>query len=141
MSKTAKKTDPALWEKVKGEIIAGAKGGRPGQWSARKAQLAVQEYKKEGGGYAGPKSSDNSLIKWTKEDWGTQSGKKSTDTGERYLPRRAREALSPEDYRKSTSKKREDTGKGEQFSRQPRDIARKTAPYRHEGGTGKGNAK
>ena len=50
MSDTAEKTDPALWEEVKEEVTAGSKGGRAGQWSARKAQLAVAEYKKRGGG-------------------------------------------------------------------------------------------
>ena len=53
MGKTAQKSDPKLWEKVKRQVTAGAKGGRKGQWSARKAQLAVQEYKRRGGGYKG----------------------------------------------------------------------------------------
>ena len=130
MAKTSKKTDPELWEKVKGDVTAGDKGGRPGQWSARKAQMAVQEYKKEGGGYIGPKSEDNALAKWTDEDWGTKSGKKSTETGERYLPKDARKALSPAEYSKTTAKKRRDTAKGRQFSRQPDAIAKKTAAYR-----------
>ena len=130
MAKTSKKTEPALWEKVKEDVTAGDKGGRPGQWSARKAQMAVQEYKKEGGGYIGPKSEDNSLVKWTEEDWGTKSGKKSTETGERYLPSDARKALSPAEYSKTTAKKRRDTAKGRQFSRQPDTIAKKTAAYR-----------
>ena len=86
MSKTAEKTDSDLWETVKGEIIRGSKGGRRGQWSARKAQMAVQEYKRRGGGYVGDKSDDNSLEEWTDEEWGTRSGKRSRDTGERYLP-------------------------------------------------------
>jgi len=133
MGKTAKKTDPKLWERVKDEVTQGDKGGHPGQWSARKAQMAVQEYKKEGGGYAGEKSEDNSLTEWSKEDWGTGSGKKSTETGERYLPKKAREALSPEDYRRTTSKKRKDTEKGQQFSRQPEDIQLKTAAFRQHG--------
>ncbi len=89
MGKTSEKSDPDLWEKVKQDVTSGGKGGRPGQWSARKAQMAVQEYKKEGGGYAGPKAPDNSLVKWTEEDWGTKSGRKSGETGERYLPKRA----------------------------------------------------
>ena len=42
--------------------------------------------------------SQKSLKKWTKEEWGTKSGKPSTQgkkaTGERYLPKKAREALS-----------------------------------------------
>ncbi len=122
MAKTSKKTEPALWEKVKEGVTAGDKGGRPGQWSARKAQMAVQEYK-EGGGYIGPKSEDNSLVKWTDEDWDTKSGKKSTETGERYLPSDARKALSPAEYSKTTAKKRRDTAKGRQFSRQHRKRA------------------
>jgi len=124
MSKTSVKSDPALY------VTEGGKGGRPGQWSARKAQMAVQEYKKAGGAYVGPKTSDNSLVKWTAEDWGTKSGRKSTETGERYLPRRAREALSPAEYAETTSKKQRDTAQGRQFSSQPESIARKTAPYR-----------
>jgi hypothetical protein len=130
MGKTSEKTDPELWKKVKEEVTEGDKGGRPGQWSARKAQMAVQEYKREGGGYAGPKASDNSLVEWTGEDWGTNSGKKSTETGERYLPKEAREALSPAEYAETTAKKRRDTAKGRQFSRQPAAIAGKTAAYR-----------
>ena len=130
MSDTAEKTDPALWEKVKDEITAGAKGGKKGQWSARKAQLAVAEYKKRGGGYRGEKDEDNSLRQWTEEDWGTKSGAESGRTGERYLPKRARDALSEEEYRRTTAKKRADTRKGKQFSAQPKDVARKTRPYR-----------
>lgn len=116
--------------KVKEEVTEGDKGGRKGQWSARKAQMAVQEYKKAGGGYAGPKSADNSLVVWTEEDWGTKSGRKSAETGERYLPKEAREALSPREYAETTEKKRRDSAKGRQFSRQPEAIARKTAAYR-----------
>jgi len=130
MSETAEKTDPALWEKVKEEITAGAKGGKKGQWSARKAQMAVAEYKKRGGGYEGGKDEDNSLHQWSEEDWGTKSGAKSEESGERYLPKKAREALSDEDYARTTAKKRADTRKGKQFSAQPDDVAEKTRPYR-----------
>lgn len=59
MSSTAEKTDPQLWDQVKQDVTDGDKGGKPGQWSARKAQYAVQEYKKRGGGYEGSKSADN----------------------------------------------------------------------------------
>lgn len=130
MSETAEKTDPALWEKVKEEITAGAKGGKKGQWSARKAQMAVAEYKKRGGGYEGGKDEDNSLHQWSEEDWGTKSGAKSEESGERYLPKKAREALSDEDYARTTAKKRADTRKGKQFSAQPDDVAENTRPYR-----------
>ena len=42
-------TKPKLRERLKNNIMAGSKGGKPGQWSARKAQLLTQEYKKAGG--------------------------------------------------------------------------------------------
>lgn len=130
MGGTAEKTDPKLWDKVKREVTRGGKGGKPGQWSARKAQMAVSEYKAEGGGYRGRKSGDNHLEQWQREDWGTQSGKPSKRTGERYLPRAAREELSAEEYRRTTAKKQADTRKGRQFSAQPADIARKAASAR-----------
>lgn len=133
MAGTAKKTDPKLWEKVKQEVTDGDKGGKPGQWSARKAQMAVQEYKAEGGGYDGRKTADNHLAQWTEEEWGTRSGQNSGDTGERYLPKKAREALTPSEYARTTRKKRIDSAKGKQFSAQPKDVAEKTAPYRRGG--------
>ena len=75
-----------------------------------------------------------SLRKWTKEEWGTKSGKNSTEgpkaTGERYLPKKAREALSKEEYARTSAKKREDTKKGKQFSKQPESVAKKTARFR-----------
>jgi len=45
-----KYTDPELRDEVKEEIHNGDKGGAPGQWSARKAQMMASEYKKRGGG-------------------------------------------------------------------------------------------
>ena len=130
MSSSADRDDPKLWERVKRAITAGDRGGEKGQWSARKAQLAVAEYKKRGGGYVGEKAPDNSLREWTEEDWGTESGKPSGETHERYLPKKAREALSEDEYRRTTAKKRADTKKGRQFSSQPADVAAKTRPHR-----------
>lgn len=98
MAATAEKTDPALWDRVKQAVTNGDHGGKPGQWSARKAQLAVQAYKKQGGGYSGRKTADNHLGQWTEEDWGTKSGRASAETHERYLPKRARERLSDQEY-------------------------------------------
>ncbi|GGE23684.1 hypothetical protein GCM10011390_48890 [Aureimonas endophytica] len=140
MTETAEKSDPKLWERVKKKVTKGAKGGKPGQWSARKAQMAVAEYKKEGGGYEGGKDEGNSLHQWTEEDWGTKSGKASGETGERYLPKEAREHLSEEDYARTTAKKRRDSAKGEQFSAQPKDVASKTAAYRKTGAGAKTRA-
>ena len=133
MASSAERTDPRLWDKVKTEVTKGDKGGKPGQWSARKAQLAVNEYKHEGGGYKGEKPADNHLVEWQREDWGTKSGAESGKTGERYLPKKAREALTDAEYKRTTAKKRADTAKGKQFSAQPADVAKKTAPY-HGGG-------
>ena len=80
------------------------------------------------------KAPQKSLKKWTKEEWGTKSGKPSTQggkaTGERYLPKKAREALSPAEYAATTRAKREGTRKGKQFVAQPKKIAKKTARYR-----------
>lgn len=133
MAQSAERTDPELWDKVKAEVTQGDKGGEPDQWSARKAQLAVAAYKKQGGGYKGKKSADNHLTQWTREDWGTQSGKPSGETHERYLPKQARQKLTDAEYRRTTAKKRADTAKGRQFSRQPDDVARKVAPTRSSG--------
>ena len=133
MSKTAEKSDPKLWEKVKAEVTKGDKGGKPDQWSARKAQLASSEYKKEGGGYEGEKTADNHLQQWTQEEWGTKSGKESGKTGERYLPKEAREHLSDAEYKRTSAKKRKDTAKGKQFSAQPKDVADKTSHHRETG--------
>jgi hypothetical protein len=127
---TAKRDDPDLWEEVKTEVTRGTKGGKAGQWSARKAQMAVALYQQRGGGYIGPKSPKNALAKWTREEWGTRSGKASLVTGERYLPRAAREALTPAEYAETTRAKRAGLRRGEQFTPQPGRIAKKTAKYR-----------
>lgn len=80
------------------------------------------------------KAPQRSLKKWTEESWGTRSGKPSTQgaeaTGERYLPKKAREALSPAEYAATTRAKREGTRKGKQFVAQPKKIAKKTAKHR-----------
>jgi hypothetical protein len=46
-------TKPSLRKRIFEQIKAGGKGGNPGQWSARKAQMLAQQYKKAGGGYRG----------------------------------------------------------------------------------------
>lgn len=129
------RSDEPKWKRIVAAVKAGSKGGKPGQWSARKAQLATQRYKKSGGSYSGPKTkAQKSLSKWTSEKWGTKSGKNSTQgkkaTGERYLPKAARDALSKEEYAKTSAKKRADTKAGKQVSKQPKKIAKKTARHR-----------
>ncbi len=128
----SKYTKPALREKIKNRIMASSKGGKPGQWSARKSQLLVKEYEKAGGGYKGGKSKkQKALTKWTGEDWGTKSGKNSTQgkdaTGERYLPKKTREKLTKKEYEATSRKKRADLKKGKQHSKQPKKVAKKTS--------------
>jgi len=88
------------------------------------------------------KKSQKSLKDWGKQDWGTKSGKKSSDTGERYLPKKAREALSDSEYAATTAKKRKDKAAGKQHSKQPDKIADKTRKFRMaKGGKADGRLK
>jgi hypothetical protein len=129
------RTNEKLWKSTVASVKAGTKGGDAGQWSARKAQLAGKMYKAKGGGYSGEKTSaQKSLSDWTRADWGTKSGKPSTigpkATGERYLPKKAREALSSKEYAATSRAKKEGTKAGKQFVKQPKKIAEKTAKHR-----------
>ena len=131
MNKSSMKSDPMLWKRIVANIKSKSiYGTAAGQWSARKAQAAVKEYKKAGGGYIGGNKSENLLNKWIIEDWRTKSGKKSSDTFERYLPSKAIESLTDEEYKLTSDKKRKDTIKGKQFSKQPKIIAKKTKKFR-----------
>lgn len=128
-------TKPKLRESIKNRVMAGSKGGKAHEWSARKAQLVAMEYKKAGGGYTGSKTNkQKSLSKWTSEKWQTRSGKPSTQgpkaTGERYLPKAAIKSLTPQEYAATTKAKREGTRQGKQFVKQPKSIAKKTAKKR-----------
>ena len=128
-------TKPKLRERIKNEVMAGSKGGKAGQWSARKAQLLAQRYKAAGGGYTGGKSkTQKSLSSWTKQKWRTKSGKPSTQgpkaTGERYLPEKAIKKLSSKEYAATTKAKRAGTKKGKQFVKQPKTVAKKVRRYR-----------
>ena len=76
------------------------------------------------------KAPQKSLQKWTKEKWGTKSGKPSAKTGERYLPKAARDALSAKEYAATTAAKKKGTAAGKQFVKQPKAIAKKTAKFR-----------
>lgn len=126
---TAEKSNPGLWKSVVSSVKASGKGGDPGEWSARKAQLAVVAYKKKGGRYKGAKSSSNSLSKWTKQDWGTSDGKPSKGK-KRYLPKKAWSSLSAAEKRATNAAKSKGNKSGKQFVKQPDKIAKKTAMYR-----------
>jgi len=126
---SAVKKDPAKWKRIVARVKAGTKGGDPGEWSARKAQLAVSLYKKSGGGYVGPKS-ETSLSKWTKQDWTTSSGKPS-EGKRRYLPKAAWSALSPSEKSATNKAKAEGNKKGKQFVKQPKSVAAKVKRFRN----------
>ena len=76
------------------------------------------------------KAPQKSLKDWTEQKWTTKSGKPSSKTGERYLPKKAIEALTPAEYAATTRAKREGTRQGKQFVAQPKKVAEKVAKYR-----------
>ena len=114
-----KYTHPELREKIKEEIKASDKGGKEGQWSARKSQLLTREYEKQGGGYKGEKDqSQKNLENWTEEEWQTKEGDANARKGDgetkRYLPKKAWENMSEEEKEETEKKKREGSKKGQQ---------------------------
>ena len=131
-SSPADYTNPDLREKLKAEVIAGDKGGRPGQWSARKAQLLAHEYEAQGGGYKHPRNAtQNSLKDWGDEHWHTEDGKPAVqgDVTHRYLPDAAWKDLSPEQRKANDQKKVAASKSGKQFvaNTKPAAKARKKA--------------
>ncbi len=79
---------------------------------------------------SGLAKSQRSLKAWTAQKWRTKSGKRSSDTGERYLPERAIKALSPAEYAATTRAKRAGKAAGKQFVAQPKTIKKKVKPFR-----------
>ena len=120
-SKSAIRDHEPLWDYCKKEAV-----DKMGKFSARAMQYAVKLYKERGGGYIGIKSQSNSLVKWTKEDWGY--------TGEigysRYLPKKAREHLTVGEKIATDRAKNKGTEAGKQWVKQPAKIAKKTAKFR-----------
>ena len=117
----ATKKDPKKWAEAKSR----AKARMGGKHSARAMQLATKIYKDGGGKYEGekPDAKSNKMKSWSDEKWGTKSGKNSTEgkeaTGERYLPKKKRDGMSDKEYARTSAKKRADTAKGKQYSKQP----------------------
>jgi hypothetical protein len=117
-TKSLKYTKPELRERIKNRIMAGSKGGNPGQWSARKAQLVALEYRKAGGGYKGGlRKTQRSLNKWTREKWTTSDGKPAIRKGgtRRYLPSTAWSRLTPAQRAATNRKKIIGSRQGNQF--------------------------
>lgn len=136
------RSDDALWQKVKRRVTRSACcGTKPNQWSARKGQNAAKkyrnEYEKQHGSrstpYCGQKTqAQRSMSSWTRARWRTKSGLPSSLTHERYLPSAAIRKLSDSEYQRTSRRKRLDSAKGYQFSRQPSDVARKVARVRRK---------
>ena len=118
-SRQDKYTKPALRERLKKSIQDSSKGGAPGQWSARKAQLLASEYKKKGGGFkGGPKGSQKSLKKWTDEKWQTAEGSakaRSKGGTKRYLPKKAWDELPEGEKKRTNQVKKRASKSGKQF--------------------------
>ncbi|KAL3483480.1 hypothetical protein BJX62DRAFT_249438 [Aspergillus germanicus] len=140
-SKQNNYTDPDLRQEVKEEVQAGDKGGKPGQWSARKAQLTASEYKARGGDYTTSKDEkapqQKNLDKWTGEEWQTKEGsghaKQDDGTEKRYLPKKAWEGMSEEEKEETEKKKVEGSKEGKQFVGNTEAAKRKRGEVSKEG--------
>lgn len=123
-----KYTKPDLRRALKEEIKQSDKGGEPGQWSARKSQLLVQEYEKQGGGYKQDEKDDasQSLEEWTNQDWQTKEGSADAQQGnamKRYLPKKAW-AMLTDAQTKEAEKTKKESEEGEQHADWP-DVVKK----------------
>ena len=119
-------TKPQLRDSIKKKITAGNKGGKPGQWSARKAQLLATEYEHSGGGYKKPKTApQKSLETWGDEKWKTSDGKKAQRAGgtTRYLPEKAWSQLTEKQKAETNRRKKEGSRQGKQFVSNPKPAA------------------
>ena len=113
-----KYSDPALRERIKAKVMREDKGGRPGQWSARKAQMVAHEYEAEGGKYKGGRdATQQNLTAWGDEHWTTSDGKPAErkDGMHRYLPEKAWKELTPAEKRSTERKKLAGDKQGKQF--------------------------
>lgn len=122
-------TRPELREKIKDELKRSGKGGKPGQWSARKSQLLVQEYERQGGGYTSDHrdQSARSLEHWAEQDWQTADGDDRARAGKatrRYLPRAVWDRLSDSEKREAERTKLEASRKGTQHVEWPEAVKR-----------------
>ncbi|NEQ33830.1 MAG: hypothetical protein F6K04_23010 [Leptolyngbya sp. SIO4C5] len=115
-----KYTKPDLRRQLKEEIKQSDKGGEPGQWSARKSQLLVQEYEKQGGSYKKDEKDEaaKSLEEWTEQNWQTVDGQGDARHGEitkRYLPKEVWDRLSDEEKQQAEQTKKSGSKDDEQY--------------------------
>ncbi len=141
-----KYTEPQLRRDIKDEIMAGDKGGDPGQWSARKSQLLVHEYEKRGGGYKNDKkdAAAKSLEDWSKQAWQTRDGSANADRKDgmhRYLPEDAWALLLEADQQEAEQSKAKADDKDEQFADWPEAVRHVMAELGYTHGDSKGLTK
>lgn len=115
------RTNEDLWEQVKQELLQ----KNQNQWTARLAQQAVKIYKERGGKYIGKKDPDNSLSKWTKEDWDYNGEPKHS----RYLPKKVRDVLPISISRKENQLKGNKLGEKVAYSNELKKIMKKKDIY------------
>lgn len=139
--KTYGKKGARIRRRIKKELMEeNVFGTKSGQWSARKSQELKRRYESAMNSkglkpYASSarSSSQKDLSRWTKQDWSTASGKKSSVTGEPYFPAKAVAALKKEKlYKKARAQKRKATRLGKQRATYSPDIQAIVANYRSE---------
>ncbi len=140
-----KYTDPDLRRRVKDELMQSDKGGKPGQWSARKSQMLAREYEAQGGGYIGEKDERaRSLDEWTEQDWQTEEGDewaREGNTTKRYLPKKVWDMLSDEEKEEAERVKEEASRKGEQHVEWTPAVKRAMEKLEQDGNGKSGNSK
>ncbi|MGP1387128.1 MAG: Rho termination factor N-terminal domain-containing protein [Thainema sp.] len=132
-----KYTKPDLRREIKDDLMQSDKGGKPGQWSARKSQLLVQEYEKQGGGYKNDEKDESakSLEQWSEEDWQTQGGSskaRQDDKTKRYLPKAVWDKLSDSEKKEAEKSKRKASKNGQQHVEWPDAVQKAMDEFKQE---------
>jgi hypothetical protein len=112
-----KYTDPELRRRLKDEILQSDKGGKAGQWSARKSQILVREYEAQGGDYRTLENDEaaRSLEEWEEQGWQTEDGSDRAREGKitkRYLPKAVWDMLSASEKKEAERSKEDASKKG-----------------------------
>jgi len=150
VNKAGNYTKPGMRKRIFNRIKAGGKGGNPGQWSARKAQMLAKAYKDAGGGYkqdggyvaqSGMRAPQKSLKNWGDQDWDYISKgdeKKPKSERGRYLPKSVRASLTPAQKASENRKKRAASRAGRQNAKYSKDVANKVRNAQGGGMMGQG---
>lgn len=120
-------TDPALRVELKEKVKAESKGGKSGQWSARKSQLLTKEYEDQGGGYKHKGQlthAQKDLKKWTEQEWQTADDTKvqKDDKTSRYLPKKVWNNLSAKEREETNRLKEKGSLNHKQYVQNPSSV-------------------